>query len=160
MSKLLEKTRYLALFGVLGLIVASLAAFIWGMFQTFYAVKLIIESMGADAGITVALFQIVDIFLIATTFLILSVNLYELFIAEVNVPDWMIAHDLHELKAKLSSMIVMVMAVKFLEKLVDVKDYGSLLQFGAAVSLVSVVLIAFSYFGHKNSLSTNSSMKK
>jgi len=52
------------------------------------------------------------------------------------------------------------MAVKFLEKLVDVKDYGSLLQFGAAVSLVSVVLIAFSYFGHKNSLSTNSSMKK
>lgn len=150
MSKLLEKTRYLAIIGVLGLIVAALAAFVWGLFQTFYAVTLIVNSMGADAGITVALIEIVDSFLIATTFLIFSVNLYELFVADVDVPEWMVAHDLHELKAKLSSMIVMVMAVKFLEKLVDVKDYGNLLQFGAAVSLVSAVLIAFGYFGHKD----------
>jgi uncharacterized membrane protein YqhA len=150
MSKFLEKTRYLAIIGVLGLIVAALAAFVWGVFQTFHAVTLIIESLGADAGITVALIEIVDSFLIATTFLIFSVNLYELFIADIDVPEWMVAHDLHELKAKLSSMIVMVMAVKFLEKLVDVKDYGNLLQFGAAVSLVSAVLIAFGYFGHKD----------
>jgi uncharacterized membrane protein YqhA len=150
MSKLLEKTRYLAIIGVLGLIVASLAAFVWGALQTYHAVMLIITSLGADSGITVALIEIVDSFLIAITLLIFAINLFELFIADADVPEWMVAHDLYALKTKLSSMIVMVMAVKFLEKLVDVKDYGSLLQYGAAVSLVSAVLIAFGYFGHKN----------
>jgi uncharacterized protein (TIGR00645 family) len=149
MSKLLEKSRYLAIIGVLGLLVAALAAFAWGMFQTVQTVLLIVQSLGADKGITVALLQIVDSVLLATTLLIFSVSLYELFIAEVAVPEWMVAHNLHDLKTKLSSMIVMVMAVKFVEKLVDVKDYGDVLSFGAAVTLVSGALIAFGYFGHK-----------
>jgi uncharacterized membrane protein YqhA len=149
MSKILEKSRYLALIGVLGLLVAALAAFVWGLFQTWHALLLIASSLGADSGITVALVEIVDSFLIATTLLIFSVNLYELFVADLNVPEWMVSHDLYDLKTKLSSMVVLVMAVKFVEKLVDVKDYTNLLQFGAAVTLVSSVLIAFGYFGKK-----------
>jgi uncharacterized membrane protein YqhA len=148
MTKLLEKSRYLAIIGVLGLLTAALAAFAWGTFQTIQTVALIIQSLGIDKGITVALLQIVDSFLIATTLLIFSVSLYELFIGDVNVPEWMLAHNLTALKTKLSSMIVMVMAVKFVEKLVEVKDYDDLLKFGAAVTLVSAVLIAFGYFGH------------
>ncbi|HEY3312484.1 MAG TPA: YqhA family protein [Anaerolineales bacterium] len=150
MSILLEKSRYLAIIGVLGLLVASLAAFMWGIFQTAHVLVLIAESLGTDGGITVALIEIVDIFLIATTLLIFAVNLYELFIADVELPEWMVAHDLHELKTKLSSMIVLVMAVKFVEKLAEVKDYGDLLQFGVAVALVSGVLIAFGHFGHRD----------
>lgn len=150
MSKLLEKSRYLAIIGVLGLLAATLAAFVWGVFQTTHALVLIAESQGKDVGITVALIEIVDSFLIATTLLIFSVNLYELFIADVDVPEWMVSHDLYELKTKLSSMIILVMAVKFVEKLVDIKNYSDLLQFGAAITLVSGALIAFGYFGHKD----------
>lgn len=62
----------------------------------------------------------------------------------------MLAHDLYELKAKLSSMIVLVMAVKFLQKLIEVKDAEALLQTGLAVAAVSAVLIAFGYFGKKD----------
>jgi uncharacterized protein (TIGR00645 family) len=149
MSKVLEKSRYLAIIGVLGLLAAALAAFAWGTFQTIQAVILIVQSLGADKGITVALVQIVDSFLIATTLLIFSVSLYELFIGDLDMPEWMVAHNLHDLKTKLSSLIVMVMAVKFVEKLVDVKDYGNVLNFGVAVTLVSGALIAFGYFGHK-----------
>jgi uncharacterized membrane protein YqhA len=148
MNRLLEKSRYLAIVGVLGLLVAALTAFAWGSFQTVHAVVLVAESLGADSGITVALIEIVDSFLIAVTFLIFSVSMYELFIGDLDVPEWMVAHDLYDLKTKLSSMIVMVMAVKFLGKLVEVKNYGDVLQFGAAVTLVSAVLIAFGYFGH------------
>jgi uncharacterized membrane protein YqhA len=54
------------------------------------------------------------------------------------------------LKTKLSSMIVLVMAVKFLEKLLDVKDANALLQTGIATALMSGVLIAFGYFGKKD----------
>jgi uncharacterized membrane protein YqhA len=150
MSKLLEKSRYLVIIGVLGLLVAALAAFAWGLFQTVQTVTLIVQSLGADKGITVALLQIVDSFLIATTLLIFSVSLYELFVGDVPMPEWMVAHNLHDLKTKLSSMIVMVMAVKFVEKLVEVKSYGDILYFGAAITLVSAALIAFGYFGHKD----------
>lgn len=150
MKKILESSRYLTIIGVLALLIAALAAFVWGIFQTWYAVSMIIESRGEDIGITIALIEIVDSFLIATTLLIFSVNLYELFIEDVNIPAWMEAHDLYDLKTKLSSMIVLVMAVKFVEKLVDVKNYSDVLQFGAAITLVSGILIAFSYFGHKN----------
>ena len=150
MSKLLEKSRYLAIIGVLGLLVAAIAAFAWGTFQTVQSVILIVQSLGADKGIIVALVQIVDSFLIATTLLIFSVSLYELFIGDLDMPEWMVAHNLHDLKTKLSSLIIMVMAVKFVEKLVDVKDYGNVLNFGVAVTLVSGALIAFGYFGHKD----------
>lgn len=150
MSKLLEKSRYLAIIGVLALLVASLAAFGWGTMKMVTTVMLIVESLGQDAGITVELIEIVDSFLIATALLIFAVGLYELFIGEVKAPEWMLPHNLHDLKAKLSSMIVLVMGVKFLGKLVEVKDYDSLLKFGAAVALVSAVLIAFGVFGHKD----------
>ncbi len=150
MSKVLEKSRYLAIIGVIALLVATVAAFAWGTFQTFYAVMLIAESLGADAGITVALVQIVDSFLVATTLLIFAASLYELFIAEVALPEWMLAHNLHDLKVKLGSMLVLVMAVKFVEKLVEVKNYDDLLKFGAAVTMVSAVLIAFGHFGHND----------
>jgi uncharacterized membrane protein YqhA len=150
MSKLLEKSRYLSIFGVLALLVAAVTAFAWGIFQTVHAVVLVAQSLGADPGITVSLIEIVDSFLIATALLIFSVSLYELFIGDVDVPEWMVAHDLYDLKTKLSSMIVLVMGVKFLGKLVEVEDYDNLLKFGTAVALVSAALIAFGYFGRKD----------
>jgi uncharacterized membrane protein YqhA len=150
MSKLLEKSRYLALIGVLALLVSALAAFGWGVLKTWYAIELIIVTLGKDAIITVELIEVVDAFLISTALLIFAASLYELFIGEVGLPEWMLAHDLHQLKAKLSSMIVLVMAVKFLEKLVVVKDPGGLLQTGLAIALISAVLIAFGHFGGKD----------
>jgi uncharacterized membrane protein YqhA len=149
MSTLLDKSRYLTIIGVLGLLAAAIAAFVWGTIQTVQTIVLIAQTMGADQSITVALLEIVDSFLIATTLLIFSVGLYELFIGDIPMPEWMVIHNLDGLKAKLSNMIIMVMAVKFVEKLVDVKSYSDLLYFGGAVTLVSAALIAFGYFGHK-----------
>jgi uncharacterized membrane protein YqhA len=106
--------------------------------------------MGRDKAITVELIEIVDSFLVATALLIFAVSLYELFIGKLDLPEWMLAHDLHDLKAKLSSMIVLVMGVKFLEKILDVKDASALLQIGVATALMSAVLIAFGYFGKKD----------
>jgi uncharacterized membrane protein YqhA len=93
---------------------------------------------------------VVDAFLIATTLLIFSASLYELFIGEVGLPEWMLAHNLYELKAKLSSMVILVMAVKFLQKLLESKDSLALLHQGIAIALICSVLIAFGYFGKKD----------
>ena len=130
MKYLLEKSKYLALVGVIALLGAAVAAFAWGSFKTVNTIFLVFSSMGRDKAITVELVEIVDSFLVATAVLIFAASLYELFIDKLDLPDWMLAHDLHDLKSKLSSMIVLVMAVKFLEKLLDVKDANALLQVG------------------------------
>lgn len=150
MKFILEKSRYLALIGVLSLLVAAVAAFGWGTLKTITTVFLVIGSVGKEASITVEFIEIVDAFLIATAILIFAVSLYELFIDKLNLPEWMLAHNLYELKGKLSSMIVLVMGVKFLQKLLEVKDTGDLLRTGIATALMSAVLIAFGYFGKKD----------
>jgi uncharacterized membrane protein YqhA len=150
MKAILERSKYLALIGVIALLLATVAAFIWGTLKTVDVISLIWTSMGRDKAITVELIEIVDSFLIATALLIFATSLYELFIAKLDLPEWMLAHNLYELKAKLSSMVVLVMAVKFLEKLLDVKDPAGLMQIGIAVALISSVLIAFGYFGKKD----------
>jgi uncharacterized membrane protein YqhA len=147
---ILEKSRYLALVGVLSLLFAAITAFVWGILQTVNTIPLVLGSMGADSAIAVEFIKIVDSFLIATAVLIFSVSLYELFIDKLELPEWMLAHNLYELKAKLSSMIVLVMGVKFLEKLLEVKDTNDLLRIGIAIALISAVLIAFVYFGKKD----------
>jgi len=150
MKFILERSKYLALVGVIALLFAAVAAFAWGTLKTVDTIFLVLSSLGRDKAITVELIEIVDSFLIATALLIFSVSLYELFIDKLELPDWMLAHDLYDLKTKLSSMIVLVMAVKFLEKLLDVKDAKALLQIGIATALMSAVLIAFGYFGKKD----------
>ncbi len=150
LKTILEKSKYLAIIGVISLLIASLAAFVWGTLKTVTATLLVIQSAGRDAGITIELIEVVDSFLIATAILIFATSLYELFIGTLELPGWMLAHDLYELKSKLSSMIVLVMAVKFLEKLLELKDAEALLQTGIATALVSAVLIAFGYFGKKD----------
>ena len=150
MKYILERSRYLTLIGILSLLIASFTAFAWGTIKTVTTTLLVIRSLGTDSSITIELIEIIDIFLISTTILIFAASLYELFIGKLDLPEWMLAHNLYELKNKLSSMIVLVMAVKFLQKLIDIKDGTELLQRGIAVAVVSAALIAFGYFGKKD----------
>jgi uncharacterized membrane protein YqhA len=150
MKFILEKSKYLALVGVIALLFAAVAAFLWGTLKTVDTISLVVSSMGRDKSITVELIKIVDSFLIATALLIFATSLYELFIDKLDLPEWMLAHNLYDLKTKLSSIIVLVMGVKFLEKILEVKDTNDLLRIGIATALMSAVLIAFAYFSKKD----------
>jgi uncharacterized membrane protein YqhA len=150
LKPILERSRYLAIIGIISLLIASVAAFLWGALRTWQVIALVISSWGTDKGIIIGFIEIVDAFLVATAILIFTLSLYELFIDRINAPEWMLAHNLYELKGKLSSMIVLVMAVKFLEKFMEGKDANDLLLTAIATTLVSGVLIAFGYFGKKD----------
>lgn len=150
MKRILEQSRYLVFIGILALLAAAVAAFGWGALKTYSVISLVIASAGKDPGITVALIEVMDAFLIATALLIFAASLHELFIGHLELPDWMLAHNLHELKAKLSSIVVLVMAVKFLEQLAEWHDPQGTLFYALAVAAVSGVLIAYGHFGGKD----------
>ncbi|MCQ3935640.1 MAG: YqhA family protein [Chloroflexi bacterium] len=150
MKSIIERSRYLAVVGIISLLIASFSAFAWGAIKTVSTTLLVIQTLGRDAGITIELIEILDSFLIATAIFIFAASLYELFIGKLDLPEWMLAHNLYELKGKLSSMIVLVMAVKFLQRLIGAEDAADLLQRGIATAVVAAALIAFTHFGKKD----------
>ena len=150
MGKFLEKTRYISIVGVVSMLLASLAAFGWGAMKTVNAIIVIAKSFGQDPYIAVSLIELVDSFLIAIALFVFAVSMYELFINKLNLPDWMLSHNLHELKSKLGGVIILVMVVKFLEHLVEWKDPYDSLLFGISVAIVSAALIALSHFDGKD----------
>ncbi len=150
MEKLLEKSRYLILIAIASSMLASVAAFLWGATKTIAIILSLITSYGKDPLAAIALIELMDTFLIAIALFIFAVGMYELFIKDISLPEWLVIHNLHDLKAKLSSVIILVMAVTFLKHLVEWRDPQGTLFFGIAVALVSAALIAFSRFGGKD----------
>lgn len=150
MRILLEKSKYLMLIASLFSLVASTVAFIWGGVQTVYFISILVSSFEKETFSIVSLIEIMDIFLVATALFIFSAGMYELSVKEISVPEWLIVHSLHELKSKLASIIILVMAVTFLKHLVEWKDPQGTLFFGIAIAIVSAALIFFSVSGDKD----------
>ncbi len=149
MKILLEKSKYLVLIAVLFSLAASVAAFVWGGFKTVELIISLVSSSGKSPHASIDLIALMDTFLIAAALLLFAVGMYELFIEDLSLPPWLVIHNLHDLKQKLSSVIILVLAVTFLEHLVEWKDPLGTLYFGLAVAFVSAALIAFISFGNK-----------
>lgn len=149
MKRLLENSKYLVLIAVFFSLAASVAAFLWGGLKTVEVIILLVTSAGKASHASIDLIALMDTFLIATALFLFSVGLYELFIEDLSLPPWLVIHDLHDLKLKLSSVIILVLAVIFLEHFVEWKDPLGTLYLGLAGAIVSASLIAFITFGNK-----------
>ncbi len=149
MKRVLEASKYLVLIAVFFSLAASVAAFVWGGVKTGGVIISLVTSAGKAPHASIDLIALMDTFLIATALIIFSVGLYELFIEDLSLPSWLVVHNLHDLKQKLSSVIILVLAVTFLEHLVEWKDPLGTLYLGLAVAVVSAALIAFISLGHK-----------
>ncbi len=147
MAKILEKSRYLVLLAVISSLIASAAAFLWGVYKTVLVLVEMIITGDKSTAITVALIELMDKFLIAVGLYIFAVGVYGLFLGELKVPAWLNVHDLHEIKSRLSSIVILVMAVGFLEHLMTWQDPQGTLFFAVGVAVVTAALIAFSWFG-------------
>jgi uncharacterized membrane protein YqhA len=147
--KLLQGSRFLVLIPVVSLIIASAAVFVWGSVKEVTAIIQLAQHRESSAEVSVAFIQLMDVFLVAVGLLIFGLGLEQLFIAELEVPGWLKLRTLHDLKARLSSIIVLVMAIVFLDYLVEGKSALDLLYLGIAVASVAVALIAFGHFGEK-----------
>ncbi len=140
----------MVLIAVVSTLVASAAAFVWGGIKTVKVLISILTSVGTDPTSGIALVELMDTFLIATVLFIFAMGMYELFFGDVSLPAWLVIRNLHDLKVKLSSVVILVMGIIFLEHLVEWKDPQGTLFFGIGVTVVSASLIAFGYFGAKH----------
>jgi uncharacterized membrane protein YqhA len=151
MKALIEKSKYLSLIAVITLLLSFGLALLWGVAKAIKAWREIIISYGQSPDISLLLIKLIDAFLIAIVLYLLAASIYKLFIGNLDLPPFLVARNLTELKSKLSSIIVLVIAVRFVEFLFE----GSMQAFhvmwlALATALVGGTLIAFGYFGYKD----------
>jgi len=150
MKKLFEKSTYLIFIAALVLLVSSIFALLWGTVKAIKVWSLMISSLGQDSAISLGMIQLVDAFLIAVVLYIFAVSVYELFVGDLALPEWMVVHNLDELKVKLGSVIVLVMAVRFVEHLFEELTAPlEVVYYAIATAVVAAALIAFGYFTEK-----------
>ncbi|NTU56946.1 MAG: YqhA family protein [Anaerolineales bacterium] len=142
MVKILEYAKYFILIPVIAFLGASLVTFIWGALKMFTVTASIFSGTAENSVVALALLEMMDTFLIGTVLFIFSIGYYDLFIGKVNTPDWLVIDDLGKLKAKLSDVIVLFMAIKFLDKLLQSTNALETLLYAIGITVVSLALIA------------------
>jgi uncharacterized membrane protein YqhA len=107
-KRILEKVPSLMLLAVCACVAASVAAMLLGVLRT---IKLFMQLRVAlqNGSLAIAsLVEVADIYLIAASLIIVGLSLCELFVTELNLPDWLVVKSFDQLKSKLFNVIVLV----------------------------------------------------
>ncbi len=145
---LLGASLYLILIAVLGALIAGTTLLVYGFLEALQVVRTAIEagevSRKAAKVMALEFIEIIDLFLMATVFFIVGIGLYSLFIDQgLKLPDWLKIRTLDDLKNKLVSVVIVVLAVLFLGQAVTWDGARDLLGFGVAIAAVIAALTWF-----------------
>jgi uncharacterized membrane protein YqhA len=147
--------RFFIVIAVICSFVASILILIYGGLLTFHSATHILGqgeiSSKIGKKLVVSMIEVIDLFLLGTVFYITSLGLYELFIDEhIEVPKWLEIRTIDDLKARLISVVVVVLGVVFLGQAVSWDGESNLLNFGASVGLVIASLTFFLNTTHRD----------
>ena len=143
-AKLLGKARLLVIVAVVGVLFQSLATYAWAVARTGdFMLDLARTSAWQQDDTIVELLEVLDLYLIGTVLLITAIGLHELFVGSLEVPEWLIIKDFSSLKSKIVDVLVLVIGIKFLEKVVRSKEAIDVLWTGLGSGAVMAVLIAW-----------------
>ena len=155
LEKLLWNTRYVTLLAVILSIIASLFLMILGSWEIvqaiFYYNPLFDPSISSNNMLLYKIISSIDLFLIAIVLIIFGFGIYELFISEIDFTDskfnqsTLKIKDLDQLKNKIIKVIIIVLIVKFFERVLKFSDNfettTDILYFG-----LSILSICIAYF--------------
>jgi len=112
MSKYIIGTRYLVIVPIIGLALASAALFIFGGYgliklvvQQVLVIFKVIEELPEEVPVFVRLVEYVHTFLIGTVLYITAVGFFQLFIKEIEFPEWLRIESTEELETNLIGVL-------------------------------------------------------
>jgi uncharacterized membrane protein YqhA len=147
-GRLIGRSRYVVLLAVVAVMLVSVSLFLLG---TIGAVKSILNSWGelashGEAGSTEQIVEslaIIGVMLRAVVFYLIGVGLYSLFIAPLNLTTALGVESLSDLETKVISVVVVILAVSFLQHFVRWEQPFETLQFGLTMAAVVAALVLF-----------------
>jgi uncharacterized membrane protein YqhA len=142
MNTIASSSRWLFLLSVLSSALIATALFVYGFILSitlvlaafYFSVFTFQFSLEAMKHMMAASIEIMDIFLVATVFSIVSLGFYELFIAKAPLPGWLKICDLEDLKAKLLGRVIIALSVLLLGVALTWDGQSDILAFGLAIA--------------------------
>jgi uncharacterized membrane protein YqhA len=143
MKTILSSSRYLILLAVVAAFASAVTLLIFGAYDTGLEIMHIIGGE-VPKSLAATFIEIADLFLLGVVMYIIALGLYELFIDDnLDLPHWLEIHTLDDLKAKLISVVIVVLGVLFLKQVVTWDGERNLLTFGGGIALVIAALTYF-----------------
>lgn len=134
----LGDVRFLALVAVVGLCASTITTFWIAIGKTVRLVDKAISNGTGDELLIVSVLEAVDTHLLGVVQLIVAIGLYELFVGDLRVPDWLEARSLEDLKKPIVDVLVVFVAIKGIERfVVEDEPLDALAAVGAAAVLIA-----------------------
>jgi uncharacterized membrane protein YqhA len=148
MRTVFSNAKFIVLIAVVGLLISSLAVFVFGGIVT---VTTIVEAFAsgefnADGArvFSVELIELIDLFLLGTVLFITSVGLYELFVDPSIgplLPLWLSVRSLDQLKFNLVAVLIVMLLIIFLGSAAAIHSFDEgqgvqILALGGGIALV------------------------
>ena len=143
MKRLVEHIRYLVIAAVAGLTVTTVATFAWAIAKTIRLIGALLDGGWRSDLTMVDLLEVIETFLLAIVQLIVVIGIYELFISALEVPDWLKARSLEDLKKSIVDVLIVFIGVKGVERLVVVQEPIDALTYTGAVAILIAALSLF-----------------
>jgi uncharacterized membrane protein YqhA len=154
LGAIIGRSRYVVIIAVVAVIALSVSLFLLG---TVGAVRTIIAAWTGlltrgDTGgteLVVEALSIIGVMLRAVVFYIIGVGLYSLFIKPLNLTTALGMETLADLEAKVISVVVVMLAVRFLQQFMQWQQPVETAYFGLTMAAVIGSLVLFQLNGRK-----------
>ena len=155
MTRFITACRFILVVPVIGCVLLAVGVVIMGMGRIATAgVQLALAgdfSAKAAKTMSLAVIEIIDLFLIGTVAYIAAVGLYKLFISksEIELPMRLKINTLKDLEDKIIGVLVAALAVAFLGQAAGAETPEALLNYGGGIAVVVAALAFFMGQGDK-----------
>ena len=153
MTHFLAACRFLLVVPVIGCVLLTAGVVIMGMGRIVSSAAQLVRdgdfSAKSAKTMSLAVIEIIDLFLIGTVAYIVAVGIYRLFISNsgIELPMRLKIDSLKDLEDKIFGILVAAMAVAFLGHAAGVEEPTALLSYGGGIALVIVALAFFMHQG-------------
>lgn len=153
-SRFLAACRLLLVIPVVGCIFLTAGVVIMGIGRIWTGGQVLFSgdfSAKASKKLSLAVIEIIDLFLIGTVAYIAAIGIYKLFIStvEIELPMRLKINTLKDLEDKILGVLVAALAVAFLGQAAGADTPEALLNYGGGIALVIAALAFFMRHGDK-----------
>jgi uncharacterized membrane protein YqhA len=152
-ARLIGRSRLIVVVAVVAVLLCAFSLFLlgaWLALQTiWFAWAGVIAGDVGTTELVIRFLAIVTVMLKAVFFYLIGVGFYSLFISPLNVTVALGVETLNDLETKTISIIIVIMAVNFLERFIERQVSMEVLQSAAALAVVVAALVFFKIYTNR-----------
>ena len=151
-TRVIENTHYVVLLAVLAVLAISMTIFIFGAIESAIKIKNLLKQADLSSHVltitlVVDFLEIISDMLKAVIFYLVGMAFYSLFIQPLSICMTLGVRSLRDLEAQLVNVIIVILAVEFLEHFILWKRPDEVLKFAISLGVVVLALVLFRYLG-------------